>query len=239
MFKLNPDLDRNLLAAKFAADRRVQVRDLLTSESAQHLSGVLRDMTPWGLSWQAGAQAPHSIRHNAMGSLSREDHEQRALEIARAMGGRDYAFEFFHYPMLQAYLERWNPDSIQDMILEHINDQPFLNLVREVSGMSDLIKADAQATLYGPGHFLSRHDDSHVAQGWKLAYVINLSPSDWRPDWGGYLNFLNDDGDIVAGWKPRYNCLNLFAVPQAHQVSFVPPFSPVDRFAITGWFRNR
>ena len=61
----------------------------------------------------------------------------------------------------------------------------------------------------------------------------------WRPDWGGYLNFYDEDGDIVAGYRPRFNALNLFLVPQKHAVSYVPPFAPQARFAITGWFRDR
>jgi len=59
------------------------------------------------------------------------------------------------------------------------------------------------------------------------------------PDWGGYLNFYDDDGDVIAGYRPRFNALNLFAVPQQHNVSFVPPFAAVARYAITGWFRDR
>jgi len=113
-----------------------------------------------------------------------------------------------------------------------------MNFIREVTGLPSLVKADAQATLFAPGQFLGRHIDSHVAEGWLVAYVMNFA-KDWKPDWGGYLNFFDDDGDIVAGYRPRFNALNMFKVPRAHAVSFVPPFAPVGRFAITGWFRDR
>jgi Rps23 Pro-64 3,4-dihydroxylase Tpa1-like proline 4-hydroxylase len=66
---------------------------------------------------------------------------------------------------------------------------------------------------------------------------MNFCAEPWRPDWGGYLQFLDEDGDIVAGYKPRFNALNLFRVPARHNVSYVPPFAPAGRFAITGWFR--
>jgi Rps23 Pro-64 3,4-dihydroxylase Tpa1-like proline 4-hydroxylase len=105
--------------------------------------------------------------------------------------------------------------------------------------MPGLIKADAQATAYTPGDFLSLHTDSHVAEGWRVAYVLNFAPPDWKPDWGGYLNFFDADGDVVAGWRPRFNALNLLKVPQPHNVSYVPPFAPAERIAITGWFRDR
>jgi Rps23 Pro-64 3,4-dihydroxylase Tpa1-like proline 4-hydroxylase len=101
------------------------------------------------------------------------------------------------------------------------------------------VKGDAQATLYGPNHFLSMHDDSHMAEGWRVAYVMNFCGADWRPDWGGYLMFYDEHGDAVAGFRPRFNALNMFRVPQKHNVTYVPPFAPVARFAITGWFRDR
>ena len=47
------------------------------------------------------------------------------------------------------------------------------------------------------------------------------------------------DADVIAGYRPRFNALHLFAVPQRHNVSFVPPFAAVARYAITGWFRDR
>ena len=36
---------------------------------------------------------------------------------------------------------------------------------------------------------------------------------------------------------PTFNALNLFAVPQLHSVSFVPPFAGALRFSVTGWLR--
>lgn len=130
-------------------------------------------------------------------------------------------------------MQKWDEGSAYDLLLEHINDAPFLDLVRTVTGMDMLVKADAQATLFAPGQFLSVHDDSHVREGWQVAYVLSLA-RDWRPDWGGYLMFYDDDGDIVAGLRPRFNALNLFAVPQRHNVTYVPPFAPIGRYAITG-----
>jgi len=111
--------------------------------------------------------------------------------------------------------------------------------MRAVTGIDELVKADAQATLFAPNHYLGSHSDSHVANGWRVAYVLNLAPDNWHPDWGGYLLFLNEDGDVVEGFRPRFNALNLFLVPQEHLVSYVPPFAPTARLAITGWLSDR
>jgi Rps23 Pro-64 3,4-dihydroxylase Tpa1-like proline 4-hydroxylase len=44
---------------------------------------------------------------------------------------------------------------------------------------------------------------------------------------------------MIKGFIPRFNALNLFTVPQRHNVSAVPPVAPVDRFSITGWFGDK
>jgi Rps23 Pro-64 3,4-dihydroxylase Tpa1-like proline 4-hydroxylase len=37
---------------------------------------------------------------------------------------------------------------------------------------------------------------------------------------------------------PKFNTLDLFAVPQQHSVSMVTPAAPVRRYAVTGWLRS-
>lgn len=238
LFDLNPQLDRDALAAVFAETGRVQIRDVLTEESARNLYQVIARETPWGLAWHAAADGPHNVPQPELRALSHAAQAELQSKLTSAMRGRDYAFLYAQYPMVHAYLQGWAPGGPHEIIVELINDLPLMELVRQVTHMPELTKADAQATLYAPGNFLAMHDDSHVAEGWRVAYVLNLCAEDWRPEWGGYLNFYNDDGDIVEGLRPRFNALNLFRVPQRHAVSYVPPFAPHARFAITGWFRD-
>lgn len=239
LLDLNPALDAAALAARFARDRRIQIRDVLTEASARIVHRILAEETPWGLSWQADAQGPEAIRRAAVAAMPEAERKTRALATMAAMRGRGYGFAYSSYPMVEAYVGKWNPDGPHDLLLEYLNDRPVMDFVRAISGMPDLVKADAQATLYAPGQFLAVHDDSHSGKGRRLAYVLNLCAEDWRPEWGGYLEFFDDAGDVIAGYRPRWNVLNLFAVPQRHAVSFVPPWAPVARYAITGWFRDR
>lgn len=239
LFEVNPNLDRASLRRRFVAEHRLQIRNVLTPETARIIHAILSQQTPWGLAWRAGEDGPHGLRREQLSKLSPAETQLIGSKVTAAMRGDGYAFLYAQYRLLEAYIEKWTEGSPHDLLLEHINDQPFLDLVREVTGIPELMKADAQATLYGPNHFLALHDDSHVAEGWRVAYVMNFCPADWRPDWGGYLMFYDEDGDVIAGFKPRFNALNIFRVPQKHNVSYVPPFAPVSRFAITGWFRDR
>jgi Rps23 Pro-64 3,4-dihydroxylase Tpa1-like proline 4-hydroxylase len=240
LFTLNPGLDRASHAAAFAQAGRVQIRDFLTADTAKEVFEILARQTPWGLGWQAGEdQKPQAIEATELRAGAQEKQNRIAQSTYESAAQGDYAFQFARYPIVEAYLGKWNEGSPQDLLLEYINAPEFMDFVREVTGMPELVKADAHATLFAPGHFLAKHLDSHMAEGWKVAYVMNFCQPDWQPDWGGYLTFYDEDGDIVAGYRPRFNALNMFAVPRAHAVSFVPPFAPVGRFAISGWFRDR
>ncbi len=235
LFDINPKVDRTALAARFAKEGRIQIRDILTNQTARTIQQILLRQTKWGLAWRSGEDGPHAVRQAEL--------PDRATAIYKAVGDAahagSYTFAYAQYPLVEAYLEKWDTDGPHDLLLEHINAAPFMELVREITGIKELVKADAQATLYAPNHFLGVHDDSHVMEGWRVAYVLNLSIEEWKPEWGGYLLFHDEDDDIVAGYKPRFNSLNLFRVPLKHSVTFVPPFAPIGRLALTGWFRDR
>lgn len=243
LFDINPALDLARYRARYASNGRVQIRDLLTPETAAEIRDVLQRATRWGMAVRAGDRAdspPRSFRASELATQQgRSAVNAAALAAQEATARGDYGFRFAQYPMLDALLQRWDPGGPHDILLEHLNSPPFLDLVRTVTGITELVKADAQATLYAPNHYLGRHNDSHVAEGWRVAYVLNLAVDDWHPDWGGYLMFLDDEGDVIEGFKPRFNALNLFAVPQSHSVSYVPPFAPLGRLAITGWLRDK
>lgn len=239
LFELNPELDRQRLAERFDRDGRVQVRDVLTTETATTIRRILQHETPWGFAYKVEGSDPVRMRREEAARTSAQNRQNIANAVQQTAAAGGYAVRFNQYPILTAYQERWVPDGPHDLLIEHINAEPMMALVRELTGIDSLVKADAQATLFGPGDFLSIHNDSHMAEGWRVAYVLNFAPPEWTPDWGGYLNFFDEDGDIVTGWRPRFNALNLFAVPQRHHVSYVPPFAPMGRLAITGWFRDR
>ncbi len=243
---LNPALNRAELATRFARDSRVQIADVLTPDSAATLRDRLARETPWGLAVQAGDAPAQSIRAAELAAMPADTRRAMVQSVETAMTRHtdeddqsDYGFMFHQYPMLDAYLGGWAPEGLHDRLLEDINDTDFIGLARDVTGFDDLIKADAQATLYAPGQFLALHHDSHVGQGWRVAYVLNLTVQNWRADWGGMLLFHDKDGHVTGGFKPQFNSLNLFAVPQAHSVSLVSPFAPLGRMAVTGWLRTQ
>lgn len=241
LFELNPDLDRAALAWQFAQAKRLQIRDVLTDATARELRDILHVATPWGIAMQAGATG--KARGFSAAELRGKDGAQAAMEMAKATdvaaAAGDYAFRSLRYSLVEAVQQGWDKDGPFEVLLEHLNAEPFLNLMREVTGIPELCRADGHASCYAAQHFLGRHNDSHVAEGWRIAYVLNLTVDDWHPDWGGHLLFYDTDGNIELGLRPRFNSLNLFLVPQDHAVSYVPPFAPKGRYSINGWLRDR
>lgn len=237
LLTINAALDRVSLAREFALTGRLQIRNMLTERSAAAVQAILADDTPWGLAWQAGASGPaHLIRAEQLAALS--EPERQAI-AARAAADPDYGFAYYSYPLVTAYLEQWLPGSRHERLLEELNSPEFLDFIMEVSGIAEIVKLDGQATLYAPGNFLRPHNDEESERGRRVAYVLNLALGDWQPQWGGYLNFFDADWDIEQAFSPRFNCLNLFRVPQWHSVGEVSAAAPTGRYAVTGWARDR
>lgn len=221
------------LAQAYTRKRRLQVGNILVPEAAEYLARCLENDVPWGFAYRNAEPVHH--RAEEMAQLSRE---QRNKLLGRIYSRATLEFEYAYacYPMLDAYLQGWGQVPTLDRFLDYLNSQEMLSFIRSITGRKDIIKADAQATRYGHGHFLKSHTDDVPLEYRVAAYVFNFTRR-WDPDWGGYLQFYDEAGDIEQAFLPRFNTLNIFTVPQRHSVSYIPAFAGGARHAITGWFR--
>ncbi|WP_299646544.1 hypothetical protein [Sphingomonas bacterium] len=87
LFDLNPAIDVGASAARFAVDRRVQIRDLLTADAAAALHQVLARETPWGLGWRAGDDGPHGLEARQLAAMSLSQRSAASEKVFRAMQG--------------------------------------------------------------------------------------------------------------------------------------------------------
>ncbi|HYC02448.1 MAG TPA: 2OG-Fe(II) oxygenase family protein [Azospirillaceae bacterium] len=233
---LNPALDRAALAETFARTGRISIENVFLPELAREIHACLARETPWGLVYNEGEKVV-LLDNGQLRTLGREEIGRRQHQVLRQAAEGRYAFFYQTYPILDHYLKGTNPGFFLNRVLEWVNSSEGLGLVRDVTGIPELVKADGQATLYAPGQFLLRHNDGHKDEHWRVAYVMNFTP-DWNPDWGGHLQFLREDGGLEQVWAPRFNALNLFRVPVWHSVSYVAPYATAGRYGITGWFRD-
>ena len=123
-----------------------------------------------------------------------------------------------------------------DAFAQFLSAPATLQVLQTITGLDDIDFADAQATNYRRGDFLTAHDDEVAGKNRRAAYVFGLTPA-WRTEWGGLLLFHDASGDVTQGLAPRFNCLNIFAVPQLHSVSQVASYAAAGRLSVTGWLR--
>ena len=231
--RFNSAVDVEAAARAFAQGGRVRIADVLDPLSAARLHRCLLEDVPWQLTYNEGEKNVFldAAALQELGERKQQDLLQRVL--SRAQDRFQYLYR--SYPMVRAYMDERDPGLLLHAAFEWLNAASTLAVMRRITGIDTLIKVNAQATLYRPGHFLSRHDDSgHAEQHRRVAYVLYMTRG-WRADWGGQLQFIDAQGDVEEAWMPRFNSLALFLVPMPHLVTYVAPFATQPRLAITGW----
>lgn len=232
---LNPRLDIELHRQKFRQSGRVQIPDVLDAAIAARLTHCLDREVPWRLVYLDSGQSV-TLGPDQLAQLDETAGNDIMQTVQRgAQSGFQYLFN--SYMMVDAYLQKRDLHLPLHTFLEFLNSPGLLDIIKRITGITSIIKADAQATRYLPGHFLKQHNDHARTEGREIAYVLNLTQS-WQSDWGGLLQFLDESGQVIDVLAPRHNTLNLFRVPTPHCVSYVAPYARQPRLSITGWFRR-
>lgn len=228
--RINPDLDIAALATAFARTQRLRIEHILCPDTAERIAHCLETQTPFDTALLDPQGAPLVL------SGARVDWADPRIAQARDRAGNGFSFIYRSFPMLTAYQQQRLPGHLLHRVFEFLNGSDMLDLLRRVTGHTEIVRADAQATLYEPGCFLTTHNDFMPAHQRRVAYVLGLTRR-WRFDWGGLLLFHDGEGRVLDGVAPAFNTLDLFSVPQLHSVTSVAPFAEAGRYAITGWAR--
>lgn len=232
---LSPALDLPALADAFAERGYVQIEDALRPEVAAILHDCLANQVPWCLAFKdrSGARKMWPDELAALGADGRTELDEVIHDIAREA----FQFRYDSFMMVNAYKEKRHPELVLHRVIEQLNMPPWLEPMKKITGFPGIRRSDGQATRYVAGHFLRKHNDVVDEEGRLAAYVINLTRG-WEADWGGLLQILDDEGEVVDTLMPRFNTISLFRVPTSHCVSPVAPFANGERLAITGWLRT-
>ena len=231
-YRINPDLDRAGLRREYEEAGRVRIYGLL-EDGAMQLYEHFLARTDW----------IHLINTES-GILELDPAAKAALSPAEWAGIEAAAHarvkDYFQYRYEAVRVNAAEQERIHDPLADFarfMQSAELLGFLRDVTGHDELAFTDGQATAYGPGDFLTGHDDDVAGKGRLAAYVYGLTPY-WRLEYGGLLLFHGPHDRTAAGNVPRFNTLDLFRVPQQHSVSFVTPAAPHRRFAVTGWLRS-
>lgn len=233
-FSLNTALDVEAISDSFRTDGYVSIPGILAAGDADRVFEALRTFKSWNLVFSDRGKHV-DLSPIQLQAMPQESAKQLQAAVY-AQASNDFQYLYHNYPIYDAHQQGRNVGHVLHRFYEWLGGDTFLGFARKVTGFDDISFVDSQATRYGPGHFLTVHDDSQEGKQRRAAYVFNFTRG-WRPDWGGYLQLLDANGHIRRGLLPAFNTLNLVAVPQPHNVGFVTPFAGSTRLSITGWLR--
>ncbi len=234
-FALNAALEPEALAKRFAERGRIQIMDFLDPPAATMLHDHLARHPDWRHVINSGTKV-FETESASIEAMRREEREtlDKAIMTAAVQG---FQFRYDTIRIADEPEERGRSATLLDDFASFMSSPETLEFIRRITGRSEIVFADAQATRYRSGDFLTRHDDNVAEKNRSLAYVMAVS-RDWRPEWGGLLLFNDADGNVIDTIVPRFNALSLFTVPQPHSVSYVAPYAGGVRLSVTGWLRS-
>lgn len=234
-FALHPDIDAARLAERFTAERRVRIQPFLADAQAATLHAHLRARQDWRQVVNSGDKV---FELDRAARESMPEAQRAALDTAvwnGARAGFQYRYESLRLPDGDLPADG-SAAGILEEFTRWLSAGAARDMLRRITAAADIAFGDGQATAYGPGDFLTGHDDDVAGKNRRAAYVLGLT-RDWRIEWGGLLLFHERAGQ-VSGQMPGFNSLDLFAVPQPHSVSPVTRSAAFRRCSITGWLRG-
>ena len=237
MTMLNPNLDRAALAEQYAADDRVRILGVLQPEVAERIFSICSGDVPWEYLTHIDGKnvvIPSADLERMSGEESSELYRRIGAAAAEGVG---FFYCGYKIDRRQADTDREDLKFLHQ-VFDFLNGEEMLGLIRDVTGRKDIKSADAQYTRYDPGQFLTRHRDAHDAEQRRVAYVLAFSKN-WHPDWGGLLQFFEENGAARDAWIPEFNSISLFDIRHIHSVTYVTPFAKQPRLSLTGWFRAK
>lgn len=226
--------DAETLAERFARDGRLTISDFLPRQEAADLYSMLRKREDWRqvIIWGERIAELDRPTQKALTDEQRETLDRAVYENART--GFQARYETIRIP--DDPDQRGAADDPLAQVAKYLSSERMVDFFRTITGRQEITFADAQATAYSPGDFLTGHDDAVAQKNRVAAYVLGLTPT-WRMEWGGLLLFHEASNTRGSAIAPGFNQLNLFMVGQQHSVTEVTRAAASRRLSITGWLR--
>jgi Rps23 Pro-64 3,4-dihydroxylase Tpa1-like proline 4-hydroxylase len=231
---LNPGLNVDLLRTQYQQDHRVRIDGFLAPTVADEIEQCLRQVLDFDLIFfnEGTNYAMSEDDLSSVGSAGRQKLQQELAKLA----SEGIGFLYSGYRMEGDKLDL-APPVLRDLY-DFINSEQVLGLIASITGVEEIKSASGQYTRYTAGQYLTRHSDDVRVEGRLMAYVLNFTRQ-WHPDWGGLLQFYENNGVPRDAWEPRFNSVSLFDVAHVHSVTYVVPHALMPRYALTGWFNSQ
>ena len=234
---INPDLDIDTLTSSFRTDQRLMIENFLLPDVAERIQDACLDSVPYELQYVLDGKYQSKSPADLAKLTPQEGQDINTRISAAANQGVGFLYDAYLGSRLKT-----DPENMQNMklaflhtVFDYIGSNEVVSVIREITGNDDITGAAPQYTRFTPGHFLTRHRDIVPGRGRRIAFVLGIT-KDWHPDWGGLLQFYEENGTPRDAWMPRFNVLSIFAVKHIHAVTYVTPYATAPRLSLTGWF---
>lgn len=245
------ELDSGVRASDLRKEFRelghARIRNFLTSSSAEALYHRLVSKVRW---------YTYVIANEKLMRAHRDEDEcavlQESIEILTyAYEGADLGFSCCydadrHFPEDVITEEGVHPNT-QVLSNDHSTDllgcvDRFMNLeetqevAKEVLGLNMIQSIALRAIRLRPGHFVTFNSATRFADRTgkrRAGFFLNLTP-EWKPEWGGSLQFRTPRGGVIEGYLPMFNSLDLITFPHGYWINSISPFAKSQIIAIEG-----
>ena len=156
---INQKIDLSSAATTLGNRGQVQIHDFASEESAETLHGWLQRHNDWYLSYKEGPDNFETSDAEFAVLTLEQKHRFTAGLYRRAHSGFQYLFK--RYSISQAVSSGENQGHPIHAVRHWVTGEDFLGVMRHVTRRDHIRTSDSYASLYGPGHFLTRHDDRH------------------------------------------------------------------------------
>jgi len=230
---LNKKLDAKQLAKTFKETGRLQIHDFLDPKAAEEIYTALTVNTPWQITYNQGKKANWINLKDLEAKIGRRLREMTETIFNAAAKGE---FQYVRYGrLLKENQTGMLPlDQVLVDTYDFFNSKEMNGFIKAVTGAA-VKEADAEAHWYQNDNFQSKGDGLEAGGKPLVGFCLNMA-RDWLPDWGGTTFFYDQDGGVEEVFVPRFNSLELFALPASHSITLVAPFASKFRVSISGTF---
>lgn len=238
-FRLDRNLDVATMSVRYRDRHRIRIPDVLQSTGALHMYKHLAREIDW-LTFLASSRDLYHLSASELNDpTSQEERQVRLREGLRAGFASLYeANSLFPGESPQGPWKKNPPHtSMLQQFHEFVNGTDFQELCRRVTGMAQIARAEIQATRYRRGQFTGFHQAVPycLPRGERLVgFELNLT-IEWRPEWGGALEFALAEDSMTESFTPSFNVIDLYSARTLRGIHVVAPFAEGERLSVSGW----
>lgn len=238
-FEINPKLNVYSLEERLRETGRLRVRNFLQPPCAKALYRHLVN----AVAWQTFVVSNERLLATPPGEPVGTDPEEEREILDLACNSARMRFACVYdadgvYPEDMpddANPSARPPDTVLAAFGEFLGSGAIGDMVRRVMEL-DALDIRMCANRLRPGHFATFHSGVPEADKTRKrvsSVYFHLTP-EWKPEWGGMLEYRNDEGDVVEALVPSFNTLDILSFPRGYWISRVAPFAGGSVLAVSG-----